>query len=196
MLPSYKPRLIFKIIFQSLSIFSVVALLIPSGFNHEQVINDAQMSNASAPISSLNQTQNHPSEVREVIFKLISPSIGWVLENERLYGTNDNGSHWTDITPSFRGADEKIEAVFFKTEKLGWMVSSQPELTRIVHNFTTKDGAKVGKKFLSLIVIFKNNLQFQHIAMQWIDAQTGWMMFKQPTGVNFSVGHVPHQRWR
>jgi len=194
MLPSYKPRLIFKIIFQSLSIFSVVALLIPSGFNHEQVINDAQMSNASAPISSLNQTQNHPSEVREVIFKLISPSIGWVLENERLYGTNDNGSHWTDITPSFRGADEKIEAVFFKTEKLGWMVSSQPELTQNRFTiFTTKDGGKSWKEIPFANSNFQeHSLQFQHIAMQWIDAQTGWMMFKQPTGVNFSVGIMFH----
>ena len=134
------------------------------------------------------QTKKTSSEINTVRF-IISPSIGWVIENNRLFWTNDNGNHWTDITPSFDKTDEKIETVFFKNEKLGWMISSQQELTLNRFTiFTSKDGGNNWKEILFVDSNFhEDNLLFQHIAMQWLDEQTGWIMFKHQTGVNFSV---------
>jgi len=129
MLPSYKPRLISKIILVSLSIFYMLTLMNLSRFNDNWVINSSQLNSAVTHIFSSNQSQKTSSEINTVRFKIISPSIGWVIENNRLFWTNDNGNHWTDITPSFDKTDEKIETVFFKNEKLGWMISSQQELT-------------------------------------------------------------------
>jgi photosystem II stability/assembly factor-like uncharacterized protein len=62
--------------------------------------------------------------------KLVSPGTGWVAHGKNLYWTNDNGNHWSDITPVLPGiprAGVAASARFFRDKSEGWEVISYPE---------------------------------------------------------------------
>lgn len=58
-----------------------------------------------------------PMQAQESM-ELITQDKGWALEKSReLFWTNDNGAHWTDISPP---AGEAISTVFFLDASHGW----------------------------------------------------------------------------
>ena len=62
--------------------------------------------------------------------QLVAPQTGWVLQDDRLFWTTDNGQHWADITPQ-NPLSREIAWVFFLNPSSGWVL------------FTVKDADKV-----------------------------------------------------
>jgi photosystem II stability/assembly factor-like uncharacterized protein len=61
--------------------------------------------------------------------KLISPGTGWMtVLGPKLLWTNDNGAHWTDITPTQPAAPRgaTLMNVFFRDQSEGWAIVSYP----------------------------------------------------------------------
>jgi photosystem II stability/assembly factor-like uncharacterized protein len=50
--------------------------------------------------------------------KLLAPNVGWVLQQNHLYWTQDNGQDWADITPG--GPQQQVGSVFFLDKTRGW----------------------------------------------------------------------------
>src|SRR5438046_954069 len=59
--------------------------------------------------------------------QLLAPNTGWFLGQGKLYWTDDNGAHWSDITPTMILPREKIADVYFKNTIEGWVLLSTDE---------------------------------------------------------------------
>ena len=63
-----------------------------------------------------------PALAQKASMQLFAPDKGWALGNgNRLFLTEDNGTHWSDITPE-KSAGSFIASVFFLDESRGWVL--------------------------------------------------------------------------
>ena len=51
--------------------------------------------------------------------KLLTPDVGWVATNKKLFWTNDGGSSWKDITPKLNHEEQQVSSVFFLDSSIG-----------------------------------------------------------------------------
>jgi len=123
-------------------------------------------------------------QIRE--FDLISQNTGWLLLDDRLLLTEDNGVSWRDITPDI--GEAIIQDADFVDRDSGWLAaipiaSGMPEGFEIYH---TRDSGATWEAF-SLPVSMP---AFSGVDLEFVDDQTGWAMFKVQTGSSFSVGRL------
>lgn len=123
------------------------------------------------------------TSARALNFARVGGQTGWLQVGNALYWTPNSGGTWADITPALGGAD--IVSVFFLDETQGWLVAFSGGKETLFH--TANGGAAWANLALDLFTP-------QDIApsgeswMQWLTPETGWMLFKQATGANFSLG--------
>lgn len=116
--------------------------------------------------------------------QLLNPTEGWVLQDGRLLKTDDNGAHWTDITPP--GA--AVRAAFFLNPDEGWSaVLSEQGAVSLFH---TPDGGQTWQPAGTLPANFPDGTG--RITLHFVDRQTGWVAVTRPSSSNFSLGALFH----
>ncbi len=123
-------------------------------------------------------------------FSPVSANAGWLLSGQHLYWTQSAGQSWADITPPDL-AGLAIQAVTFLDVNTGWAVlagagaDGEPQY-RLMR---TLDGGRVWQPFdLALFAPGDDAAQASKVFLQFIDAQTGWLVVRQASSSNFSRG--------
>ncbi len=134
--------------------------------------------------------QIHPTTSEKLNgFDLLLTQEGWLWLGSRLYITVTGGQTWQDITP-LAPDRATICAVFFTTSNQGWVVSSsagQVDKASFILSHTQDAGSSW--QSIPLNLPFDTlNVPISAVYTHWIDAQTGWLVFKQATGSQFSAG--------
>jgi photosystem II stability/assembly factor-like uncharacterized protein len=118
-------------------------------------------------------------------FDLISADEGWVLIGQRLYWTRTAGRSWNDITPPDVGRFI-IRAATFLDARHGWLVLTRSDEYALAQ--TGDGGATWRVARLSLFEPGDVGALAGAVYVHFIDPQTGWLVVKQATSSNFSVG--------
>ena len=123
-------------------------------------------------------------------FHPVSPGAGWLLADDHLYWTQTGGKSWEAITPpDLPGL--AIQAVTFLDAHTGWVILAgaieggvpQYRLMR------TADGGHTWQQHpLALFAAGEPAAQAGAVYLQFIDTQTGWLVIRQATSSNFSLG--------
>ncbi len=130
---------------------------------------------------------------------LVGLGQGWVLADERLYWTKDGGSQWNEITPPqiavSRSAGGRILGAAFSDESRGWVVAgivAQPEANGLqgIQVLRTNDGGVTWQSSPLPTLTPEDAQSLDRAFLDFVDAETAWLVFKLQTGSSFSLGHL------
>ena len=121
-------------------------------------------------------------------FQVVSVGSGWVLIGGSLYWTSTAGREWRQLSPPIAGADE-IRAIWFADGSVGWMLAGGPPGTGAAtfELIRTSDGGQTWQP-MSLALPADVASLAGEMYIQFLDAQTGWLVVKQATSSLFSLG--------
>jgi photosystem II stability/assembly factor-like uncharacterized protein len=126
-------------------------------------------------------------------FHLISVDQGWVLTDNQLYWTADGGDTWDAITPPLPGG-AALAAVDFIDSLEGrvLMVATAAAGEDPVYSLgVTHDGGMTWETgTLALFAPGDVSASPDKAYMQWLGPQTGWLVIKRASGINFSIGSL------
>ncbi len=124
-------------------------------------------------------------------FKLISVDQGWVLSDNQLYWTADGGESWNLISAGLPEGPTLV-AVDFSDSQEGRVLMMDAAGEDPVYSLgSTHDGGATWETgTLSLFAAVDVNASADKVFMQWLDAQTGWLVIKRASGINFSMGSL------
>jgi len=136
-------------------------------------------------------TKVHPSPISAM--KLVAPGSGWVIVQGRLLWTNDDGGVWTDVTPP--GPPTQSFGVIYSFDATHtWIVLVDPPGDWTQHYplrlVRTADGGQTWATLPFDDSPFPD-LKKTHAApaaLQFLDSEHGWFLWKIPTGTQLSVG--------
>ncbi len=122
-------------------------------------------------------------------FHMVLVDQGWLLLNNRLYWSTNGGAGWKDITPSY-SQQATIADVNFIDENHGWVVlivtSGDDPVYAIAR--TADAGSTWQTEVVPLFSPGDVSAIAQAVYLQMLDSQTGWLVIKQSTSINFSLG--------
>ncbi len=126
-------------------------------------------------------------------FQLLSADQGWLLLNNRLYWSSDGGVSWKDITPSYSASATIVDVNFLDTS-YGWvfMTYTSGEDPVYVIARTSNSGVTWQTGIISLFSSGEVAAVAEDVNSFWLDSQTGWLVIKQATSINFSLGTLFH----
>lgn len=155
----------------------------------------------SSPALAARPTPNHTSETLTA-FQRLTPDSGWVLMGARLYWTENRGRAWHEVALPNLGSAAILAATFLDAQQ-GWLVTramdekGEPRFALA----RTADGAQTWQTFqLNLFEPGDVHALVSAAYLQFLDANTGWLLLKQQTSSAFSVGtffktHDGGQTW-
>jgi photosystem II stability/assembly factor-like uncharacterized protein len=127
---------------------------------------------------------------------MLAPMVGWTLVGGRLLWTEDGGRSWLDRSPPL--ADQSaVRAVYFLDPSNGWaaaavpLPNSGPRAAAGLELLATSDGGRSWRE--ASIPALRSTARpsaLWTVHMQFISARTGWLVTKEPTGSNFSLGRL------
>lgn len=124
-------------------------------------------------------------------FRLVSSNEGWLLINNQLFWTEDNGDSWINITPA-NAQSRTIATVFFLDPEHAWVGFANPGA--LLSNFVlerTDDGGVTWQIMSSNIAVPAGAIPLSNtVHMQMLDARTGWLLFEESTGSSFDAGRL------
>ena len=127
----------------------------------------------------------------EVTFENTAPGAGWLLLGQKLYQTVDNGSSWQDITPTCLSAAAPLTVDFIDVNQ-GWALLQDPTDAQMRLCVTVDGGASwvLSMPETQTGVIDPADMPIESVRMHWLDAYHGWILFKQASSSNFSLGEL------
>jgi photosystem II stability/assembly factor-like uncharacterized protein len=157
-----------------------------------------QGSAASAPATPMGSTAptapTVPADLARVqAAHLITPTIGWALTDQQLRWTTDAGSTWTTITPPNVRADRLLGVSFLDTVH-GWAVATgAPNATQQAGlvMLRSADGGKTWQE--STLAAPSGSyavIPSGQAAIDFLDAQHGWVVVTLASSSNFSRGEL------
>jgi photosystem II stability/assembly factor-like uncharacterized protein len=124
--------------------------------------------------------------------KLLTADTGWAATRNKLFWTNDDGLHWTDITPKASEAGATISAVFFLDPSSGWVLLShsagdeQPEFELAT---TTNAGTKWSTSRIKIPALNPPEAILTGAGyMYFLDSSRGWINLSVASGSAFHPG--------
>lgn len=129
-----------------------------------------------------------PGQIRD--FNLISGGQGWLLTDQELFSTSDNGSSWTGITPPDSGV---LWAVDFFDPASGWAITSpltRGDPTRSGFSLAaTGDGGRSWQSHPLDLDPFPDlpGQPPEAVTLIFNDPLHGQLFFKRPTSSNFNL---------
>jgi hypothetical protein len=112
---------------------------------------------------------------------LLSTTDGWVLRGNQLLMTRNRGQTWEVISPENIG---QIIAVEFVDPEKGWLVSLDGEGELLIYQ--TQDGGK----YWQMQSLPFSRLDVSTVYLEFVDAQTGWLVLKMVSSSSFSLGKL------
>jgi len=162
-------------------VFPLLTLLVGASAAQAQIAGKNPAAEPSAGASNPGQVQ---------AMKLLAPGVGWVLQQNRLYLTRNNGQDWADITPFT--SSQRIEDVFFVNSFSGWVIGLDANPAgggRALQIASTSDAGR-NWRFTRIDTPGTTNLQIYAStrSMFFLDSKRGWIILQFQSGSNFSLG--------
>jgi photosystem II stability/assembly factor-like uncharacterized protein len=122
---------------------------------------------------------------------LIAPEKGWARGSDgRLYWTNDNGAHWTDISPDVTG---HMTDIFFLDGSHGWVVFTDASAEASLFSFEVARTSDSGKTWVISEMNVPSQREDELDGECWLDfvnAQHGWVVLRARSSAAFSWGFL------
>ncbi|HXC44348.1 MAG TPA: glycoside hydrolase domain-containing protein [Candidatus Dormibacteraeota bacterium] len=122
--------------------------------------------------------------------QLITSEKGWALDNRRLFWTNDDGSHWKDVTPPHQES-ETITDTFFLDVSHGWVLlcgEQEGENTLSFNVAYTSDSGGTWAVAPVRVPSQKPDELDGHAWLDFVDPLHGWMVLHANSSSAFSWG--------
>lgn len=126
--------------------------------------------------------------------KMMSPGVGWILLNGRLYRTADDGRNWRDITPRIPSTIPMgEEQVFFLDSSRAWVAYADYSKGPSVGIASTANGGHSWKVHVLDLTALRGMAErvldgLPPASVFFSDSQHGWILFDFSTGTNFPKG--------
>ena len=172
-----------RVLFLAVSgVFTMLAILLTGTAGSAQT---AAERIAVGPIASV------PSPGQVQAMKLLAPGVGWVLQQNRLYLTRNNGQDWVDITPYT--STQRIENVFFLNSSSGWVIAlDQHPAGRSGPALQIASTSDAGRNWTFTLIDTPGTTDLQNFAsirsMFFLDSKHGWIILRLQSSSNFSLG--------
>ncbi len=135
------------------------------------------------------------SRLGEIEFALTAESTGWIRSGSRLFRTESNGADWQDVTPALSPDENLVDASFLdSTQALALTMIPNVAGWQLTLLKTTDSGSTWQVQPVSMPSTEHNitDVPFGGASLQWHGAESGWILIKQATSINFSVGFLLH----
>lgn len=127
----------------------------------------------------------------DVEFTLTGKTIGWLRSDDRLFRTENDGATWQQVTPLLEKSETLADVYFLDSNQaLALALSSSGEEWQISLLKTTDAGSTWQIQNLSLPDEARDllNMPFGEALLHWHNPDHGWVLIKQATSSNFSLG--------
>ena len=160
----------------------VVCLLAASALYAQKMPEGSVAPGSNTSVSNPGQVQN---------MKLLAPGVGWVLQQNRLYLTRNNGQDWVEITPYT--STQRIESVFFLNSTSGWVIAlDQHPAGRSGPALQIASTSDAGRNWTFTLIDTPGTTDLQNFAsirsMFFLDSRHGWIILRLQSSSNFSLG--------
>ncbi|MFV2044737.1 MAG: glycoside hydrolase domain-containing protein [Anaerolineales bacterium] len=119
---------------------------------------------------------------------LITADVGWAIINNRLRWTEDGGAAWEDITPM---PGTVLEDAFFLNTSAGWAISAEIDEWGLVDDQYLSSTTDAGQSWQTTQVDdIDMAAGYSAIYLDFVDAQSGWVVLRLPSSGNFSFGQL------
>jgi photosystem II stability/assembly factor-like uncharacterized protein len=119
--------------------------------------------------------------------QLIAPGKGWALgPNAQLFWTNDNGAHWSNISPKFTSV---MTDVFFLDVSHGWVLLTSEDEEKNLVSFVVASTSDSGRTWTFLPMAVPSQKPDELDGRAWldfVDPQHGWVVVHPKTSSAFS----------
>ena len=131
------------------------------------------------------------SDLSEIEFALTGTETGWLRFGGRLFHTENNGIAWQDVTPTPDQSETLVDVYFLNTNQaialtvglngVGWKLE------------LLKTGDSGSSWHATTVIVPEHARDFENVPfgdafIQWQNDQNGWILVRQATSINFSVG--------
>ena len=133
-------------------------------------------------------TQSVSSEIE---FTLTGTETGWLRSGDLLFRTESNGADWQDVTPSLTAGEALVDAYFMNSSHaFALTVSANSEGWQLKLLETDDSGFSWQAQPITLPKTRSDFLKvpFGDAFLQWQNDKNGWILIKQATSSNFSMG--------
>jgi photosystem II stability/assembly factor-like uncharacterized protein len=133
-----------------------------------------------------------PALGQSVSMQLITAEKGWALDNHRLFWTNDDGSHWKDITPPHQES-ETITDTFFLDSSHGWVLLCGEQDDGNKLNFHVANTSDSGETWSATSLKINGQAPDEFSGTGWInfaDPQHGWLVLHRNSSSAFSLARL------
>lgn len=127
----------------------------------------------------------------EIEFALTGTETGWLRFGDSLFYTENMGTGWQDITPPLDQSETLVDGYFLDSNQAVAISVSSSGVRWQLKLLKTGDS---GLSWRAIPVILPNhakdfeNAPFGDAFVQWQNSDSGWILIKQATSINFSVG--------
>lgn len=149
------------------------------------VIVQPAMGSDNSPI----QTNDHFST--DIEFALTSVATGWLRSGDHIFRTESNGIEWQNVTPALKQNESQLDVAFLDSNHaLALIVSINDEQWQLKLLRTADAGLtwQAQSVILPSQASYFEDVPFGNAFVQWQANGNGWVLIKQATSSNFSIG--------
>lgn len=141
--------------------------------------------------SDTNLVQANQPISAEIEFSLTSEATGWLRSGSRIFRTESNGVDWQDVTPDLKQNESLLDVYFLDSiVAVTLTVSINGEEWQLNLLKTTDAGGTWQAQPITLPKVNRDlaEMPFGNAFVQWQSNGNGWVLIKQATSSNFSLG--------
>ncbi|MGI6250817.1 MAG: OmpL47-type beta-barrel domain-containing protein [Anaerolineaceae bacterium] len=124
-------------------------------------------------------------------FGIVSSKFAWLASDKYIFKSANQGATWESITPAELG-NASIGRVFFLDEKRGYVLLAPLVKDRALPGLLkTSDAGASWQSLtspLSALPAGDETPIAKAVGMQWLDTQTGYVLYQKGSSANFSLG--------
>ncbi len=147
------------------------------------------------PVFAADSEQAQPefSLSSEFDFALTGETTGWLRSDNRLFRTENNGTDWLDVTPALDQDDYLADVVFLESNQaIALKVSASVAGWQLTLLRTADSGSSWQVHPVTIPSTEHNiaDVPYCGASLQWQGDENGWILIKQATSTNFSIGFL------
>jgi len=127
----------------------------------------------------------------EMEFALTGKATGWLRSGGALYRTETNGANWQDVTPALDQDKRLVEVYFLDSDHafaLALSVSDEDWRLDLLKTIDAGFSWQIQPVTLPTRELSLQEVPFGEAFLQWQNDGNGWILIKQATSGNFSMG--------
>ncbi|MBP7212608.1 MAG: DUF1906 domain-containing protein [Anaerolineaceae bacterium] len=144
-------------------------------------------------VRAVDETINIESQlnINELDFGVVNSNELWLKSEEELYYTQNTGEDWTEISPKTALVEPYLLASFPRSNLGFALYLTQTETIKALEIYKTQSKGQNWEEIESNLLSSIGALYpdpIGSIQMQWLDENSGFIVVKQATSSNFSMG--------